>query len=126
MSETTPLKVTVPPGKIGLSFLLVSGERKDNMLFDPKDTVDAVRKSVFDDWPKEWPADARPPTPANLQILYRGRFFDVNSTLESNKLPVGDMTVVHLVVKAAVAAEEAEKPKEVDDGNSACRCCIIS
>ncbi|KAJ3052307.1 hypothetical protein HK097_006560, partial [Rhizophlyctis rosea] len=41
----------IPSGQVNLRLLLVSGKKSDVLVL-PSDTVEAVRKKVFDSWPK--------------------------------------------------------------------------
>ncbi|KAJ3070085.1 hypothetical protein HK102_006763, partial [Quaeritorhiza haematococci] len=87
----------VPDDKVNLRFLLVSGKKTD-MMFGGGDSIEVVRKRIFESWPREWSEEA-PESPAALRVLYRGGFLEVSSTLEGNKIPLGQTTVVHLLIK---------------------------
>jgi len=112
----------VPNDQIALNFLLVSGKRKEGWLFNPILSVEQVLKIVTDNWPSEFKdansSDA--PNPAHLKILHRGRFLDPLTTLDGNKIPKGDATTVHLVVRASKEGEQSKS----EEPNSKC-CCII-
>ncbi|KAI9015971.1 ubiquitin-related domain-containing protein [Hyaloraphidium curvatum] len=124
-----PLNVidAVPPEKINLRLLLVSG-RKTDMLAGPQESVEAVRRRVFDSWPPEW-ADERPKSLQAVRILYRGRFLEGGNTLESQKIPAGQTTVIHIVLKqfdSAEAEASPEKPaKAAAAAEPSSRCCTI-
>ncbi|CAG8739436.1 14625_t:CDS:2, partial [Acaulospora morrowiae] len=44
-------------------------------------------------------AEEAPAAVSCLKIVYRGRLLDDDTTLESNKIPRGQSTVVHLAIK---------------------------
>ncbi|CAG8779999.1 3146_t:CDS:2, partial [Acaulospora morrowiae] len=44
-------------------------------------------------------AEEAPAAVSCLKIVYRGRLLDDDTTLESNKIPCGQSTVVHLAIK---------------------------
>ncbi|KAJ3277468.1 Ubiquitin-like protein 3, partial [Borealophlyctis nickersoniae] len=100
---TVVINDKIPEDKVNLRLLLVSGKRTDVMV-SPSDTVDAVRKRAFEIWPREW-AEEAPEAPANLRILYHGRILDNATTIEANKIPAGQTTVVHALIKAGVQLE---------------------
>ncbi|CAJ0839961.1 10422_t:CDS:2 [Entrophospora sp. SA101] len=89
--------------KVSLTLLLVSGKRH-TFSFDPNDTILTVKQKVFSNWPKEW-ADETPSSISSLKIVYRGRFLEDISTLESNKILRGQPTIAHLTFKNILASD---------------------
>jgi len=100
--------------KVNLRLLLVNGKKTD-ILCDPTETIESIRKRIFENWPKEW-AEEAPSAESYLRVLHRGRFLELSSTLEGNKIPKGETTTVHLLIKEGVPAEEP---------GDKCKCCII-
>lgn len=49
-TAATPV-AAIPADKVQLTLLLVSGKRQ-TFLFDPKDTIEAVKTNVLANWPK--------------------------------------------------------------------------
>ncbi|KAF9160600.1 Ubiquitin-like protein 3 [Actinomortierella ambigua] len=98
MSQHTPQASTTDPSVVTITFLLVSG-KKTSLGFKSTDTIEDVKRHVFEDWPKDW-VDEMPSSPQSLKILYLGKFLADDSTLESNKIPQGSTTIVHLTIKA--------------------------
>ncbi|KAJ3284714.1 hypothetical protein HDU76_008251, partial [Blyttiomyces sp. JEL0837] len=93
----------VPEDKVNLRLLLVSGKKSD-LLVNPSDTIDTVKQKIVDTWPKEWSEEV-PEGPGSLRILHRGKFLEGASTVDGNKLPVGQTTTVHLLIKNGAQAE---------------------
>jgi hypothetical protein len=99
--EPEPAHPEVPQASV--TFLLVSGRRR-NMLFEPETTIGRVKELVWNTWPagmhlpplpstpsatlnelplsylSDW-QDERPPAPAYLRILFRGRVLQDDDTL---------------------------------------------
>nr|CAG8598680.1 15683_t:CDS:2 [Entrophospora candida] len=94
LSETKKLE---SDDKVSLTLLLVSGKRH-TFSCDPNDTTLAVKTEVFNNWPKEW-EDETPVSVSNLKIVYRGRFLEDTSTLESNQILRGQQVIAHLTIK---------------------------
>ncbi|KAI8921768.1 hypothetical protein BC831DRAFT_404885 [Entophlyctis helioformis] len=92
----------IPAGSVRLKLLLVSGKTSE-LVVDGTATIDAVCRSIFDAWPKEWEGETVPLAPENLKILLRGRFLERPSTLASNGVAIGETTVVHVLIKNDVA-----------------------
>ncbi|KXS12559.1 hypothetical protein M427DRAFT_101289, partial [Gonapodya prolifera JEL478] len=87
--------------QINLRFLLVSGKKTD-MFYGPSDSIDTVRNKIYQNWPGAWEAE-KPANVGQIRILFRGKFLEqFQSTLESHKIPVGQTTTVHLVIRATV------------------------
>ncbi|KAI9137074.1 ubiquitin-2 like Rad60 SUMO-like-domain-containing protein [Paraphysoderma sedebokerense] len=124
--QTTPEPTSISPNeaipadKVVLTFLLVSGKKKEGWVFNPSQTIGDIVKNVWEWWPKEWQDEQKPTAFESLKMLHRGRFLEADTTLEANKIPTGEVTTVHLVVRQKV--ESAGKDK---DSSSKC-CCIIS
>ncbi|KXS13810.1 hypothetical protein M427DRAFT_58059 [Gonapodya prolifera JEL478] len=121
----------VPSDQINLRFLLVSGKKTD-MFCGPTETIDAVRNKIYQNWPGAWEAE-KPANVGQIRILFRGKFLEqFQSTLESHKIPVGQTTTVHLVIRTTVdpqpeAAESEPKaapPSHPPEAQSS-RCCVI-
>ncbi|TPX33975.1 hypothetical protein SmJEL517_g03196 [Synchytrium microbalum] len=126
-SSTTPITHPAPNKvdneTIKITLLLVSGKRSD-LVVSPSDTVEAIKRRIFENWPKEW-SEELPESPAQLRLLLRGKFLEPNSTMEGNKIPTGQTTTVHLIIKSAASSEgTAEKAKNLDHAGS-CRCTIM-
>jgi len=95
-----------------------------DILLNPSDNILSAKKQMFESWPKEW-TDEVPTSIENIKILYLGKYLEDNSTLEDNKIPVGQTTTVHLIVKLTKKElDEKDKQEEKSSENSAC-CCII-
>ncbi|TPX40004.1 hypothetical protein SeMB42_g06167 [Synchytrium endobioticum] len=109
--------------QVGLRLLLVSGKKHD-VLADPTETVDAVRRRVYENWPKDW-SEETPESSSQLRLLLRGKFLELNSTMEGNKIPTGQTTTVHLIIKAGSSTDNtAEKSKRLEE-TTRCRCSLM-
>ncbi|KAG0225443.1 hypothetical protein BGW42_004434 [Actinomortierella wolfii] len=95
MSQHTPQASTTDPMVVTITFLLVSG-KKTSLGFKSTDTIEDVKRRVFEEWPKgrsffmppttptitqDW-AEEMPSSPQSLKILYLGKFLADDSTLE--------------------------------------------
>jgi hypothetical protein len=93
-----------------LTFLLVSGRRR-NMNFEPATTIGRVKELVWNTWPADW-QDERPPAPAYLRILFRGRVLQDDDTLTGLAVPTftppeaAVPTIVHLSIRPVPPPEE--------------------
>ncbi|KAI8811576.1 ubiquitin-2 like Rad60 SUMO-like-domain-containing protein [Cladochytrium replicatum] len=115
----------VPDGHVILRLLLVSGSKSDIALL-PTDTVKDAQMKIFEAWPREWSKEI-PDSPSNLRLLLQGKFLEERTTLEGNKIPVGQVTTVHLLVKNGQTSAESggEKPEQPAQGVGRCRCCSL-
>ncbi|KAI8807423.1 ubiquitin-2 like Rad60 SUMO-like-domain-containing protein [Cladochytrium replicatum] len=115
----------VPDGHVVLRLLLVSGSKSDIALL-PTDTVKVAQRKIFEAWPREWSKEI-PDSSSSLRLLLQGKFLEEKSTLEGNKIPVGQITTVHLLVKNGHTSAESggEKPEQSAQGGVRCRCCSL-
>ncbi len=51
VSASVIVNETVPETRVNLRFLLVTGKKTD-MLVDPKNTIETVKKAIYEVWPK--------------------------------------------------------------------------
>ncbi|KAJ3028488.1 UNVERIFIED_CONTAM: hypothetical protein HDU68_001556 [Siphonaria sp. JEL0065] len=98
----------VPDDKVCVRLLLISGLKTD-LLFVQTDSIEAVKIRIFNAWPSDWTGE-QPETVANLRVLLRGKFLEPSSTLADAKIPVGQTTTCHLLVKNGAPAPEAASP----------------
>ncbi|KAI9335338.1 ubiquitin-2 like Rad60 SUMO-like-domain-containing protein, partial [Obelidium mucronatum] len=87
----------VPEDQVCVRLLLISGLKTD-LLFNPTDSIETVKRRIFDAWPSDWTGET-PETVANLRILLRGKFLEPATTLSDAKFPLGQTTTCHLLVK---------------------------
>ncbi|KAG4085538.1 hypothetical protein H8356DRAFT_1739845 [Neocallimastix lanati (nom. inval.)] len=114
----------VPSDKVNVRLLRPNGTRTD-VLLESSDTILNLKQQILDTWPKEW-TDEVPTTINNIKILHYGKYLEDESTLEANKLPVGQTTIVHLIIKfSKKELDEKDKEDDVKPANASC-CCIIS
>ncbi|EGF76418.1 hypothetical protein BATDEDRAFT_92735 [Batrachochytrium dendrobatidis JAM81] len=90
--------LSIPSDKVNLRLLLVSGKKSD-LLVSGSDTIESVCIKIANSWPADWATETPPISPSCVKVLLRGRFLEWNSTVESNSIPMGDTTVVHILVK---------------------------
>ncbi|ORZ33635.1 hypothetical protein BCR44DRAFT_55466 [Catenaria anguillulae PL171] len=115
------------PGKVGITLLFVNSQRKEGLFFEPTDTVESVAKHTIANWPTDVTVE-KPEIPAQVRLLHRGRFLEGPGALAADhKLPVGEVTIVHIVIKAREVVEERspDAPKPKADEPSSSKCCII-
>ncbi|KAI8379753.1 ubiquitin-related domain-containing protein [Radiomyces spectabilis] len=111
----------IAPDKTRIALLLVSGDRH-TFEFSLDDTVSGAKTYIFQHWPSGW-SDKAPDSPDNLELVYLGKFLENPSTLGSNRLPGGQATIVHLVIR-----QHHKQPTDdaVDSDNiPRCKCCTI-
>ncbi|KAJ1565115.1 hypothetical protein HK405_013126 [Cladochytrium tenue] len=121
----------VPADKVNLRLLLVSGKKAD-VLVAPTDRVETVKEKIFGDWPKDW-TDEIPTGPTSLRILLRGRFLEDGTTVGDARIPAGQTTIVHLLVRpdaGATGGSASNLNKNAGTGgaaddNTGGRCCAI-
>lgn len=139
MSNTSPSSQslvvidTVPATKMNLRLLMVSGLKSD-LLVNPSDTVAGVKQQILDSWPRGW-SEEIPRGPANLRLLLRGKFLEDASTINDAKIPLGQTTIVHLLIRSDEAlsssqqtsqARKRESTSAVDNSESqGCRCSLM-
>ncbi|KAI8621668.1 ubiquitin-2 like Rad60 SUMO-like-domain-containing protein, partial [Chytriomyces sp. MP71] len=87
----------VPEDQVCVRLLLVSGLKTD-LLLAPKDSVEDLKNRIFNNWPSDWTGE-RPETPANLRVLLRGKFLEPILTMGDAKIPIGQTTTCHLLIK---------------------------
>ncbi|KAI8618483.1 hypothetical protein BC830DRAFT_1108527 [Chytriomyces sp. MP71] len=119
----------VPEDQVCVRLLLVSGLKTD-LLLAPKDSVEDLKNRIFNNWPCDWTGE-RPDSPANLRVLLRGKFLEPTLTLADAKIPVGQTTTCHLLIKngaldSPAAGTPGTAPKEEPGvGGEGCRCSIL-
>ncbi|ORX81197.1 hypothetical protein BCR32DRAFT_203962 [Anaeromyces robustus] len=87
----------VPSDKVNLRLLRVNGNKSD-ILVNASDTIATVKQQILESWPKEW-SDEVPTTIENIKLLHYGKYLEDNTTLETNKIPEGQTTIVHIIIK---------------------------
>jgi len=112
----------VPSDKVNLRLLRVNGNRSD-VLVNAKDTFATVKQQIFNSWPKGW-TDEVPEAADNIKLLHFGKYLEDDTTVESHKIPEGQTTTVHILIKRA-NKELDEKDKDEAKETTSC-CCIIS
>jgi len=120
--DGTHLIDDVPSDKVNLRLLRVNGSRSD-ILVNAKDTIDTVKQQIFDSWPKGW-TDEVPTSKDNIKLLHYGKYLEDDSTIESHKMPEGQTTTVHLLIKFT-KKELNEKDKEEGGAKETTACCCI-
>ncbi|XP_013387431.1 ubiquitin-like protein 3 [Lingula anatina] len=117
--------MSVPSDKISLKLILVSGKTNE-FLFTPNSSAAEITQYVYDNWPQGWADEQLPPTNI-LRLIYQGRFLHGNVTLGALQLPVGKMTVMHLVAREHLPEPNNQgQIKKDKGGESACsNCCTI-
>ncbi|ORX51852.1 hypothetical protein BCR36DRAFT_369760 [Piromyces finnis] len=111
----------VPSDKVNIRLLRINGNKSD-ILVNSKDTIETVKKHILESWPKGW-TDEVPTAIENIKLLHYGKYLDDNTTVEDNKIPEGQTTIVHIIIK--FTKKEDEKEKDETKEASSC-CCIIS
>ncbi|KAK0549335.1 hypothetical protein OC846_004116 [Tilletia horrida] len=87
---------------IGLDVLLVTGQRQ-TWIFDPDATVCDVKTHIASHWPKDWPEVPQSATD-HMRLLHLGFFWENDdATLRDLNLPPRRTTVIHLVIRPALA-----------------------
>nr|CAB3267465.1 ubiquitin-like protein 3 [Phallusia mammillata] len=126
---------SVPPGnntpvikkdKIALKLLRVSGQYQ-TFYFNPSDSASDIARHVFENWPAEWTEDTATSHDV-LRLIYQGRFLHGNATLGALKIPVGKMTVMHLVCRETLPephSQEQRSREKSREGRCQLCCCIL-
>lgn len=117
----------IPPDKINLKLILVSGKTKE-FLFSPSDSASDIARHVYEHWPEEW--EAENVTRAEvLRLIYQGRFLHGNVTLGALALPLGRTTVMHLIPRDSLPEPhqqgDRKKRKEQNTGCCSASCSIL-
>ena len=113
----------IPPEKINLKLILVSGRTKE-YLFNPNDSAGDIAQFVFDHWPPDW-ADESVGRPEILRLIYQGRFLHGNVTLGALQLPTGKTSVMHLVPRENLPEPNSQGLRKRDKIAGESRCCCI-
>lgn len=118
----------IPPDKINLRLILVSGKTRD-FLFDPHDSASDIAQHVFNNWPRDW-SDESVPKAEILRLIYQGRFLHGNVTLSALCLPLGRTCVMHLVQRdnlpdSGNSQDSRLKSKERSTGCCASASCSV-
>lgn len=109
-SSSSPVAPAESVPQASVTFLLVSGRRR-SMNFEPETTIGRVKELVWNTWPSDW-QDERPPAPAYLRILFRGRMLQDSDTLTGLAIPTStsseaaNPTIMHLSVRPIPSPEE--------------------
>lgn len=78
--------------------LIPASARTQEFQFPPSTSAAEVCQYVFDNWPSDWEED-RVAVASLLKLIYHGRFLHGSVTLNALSLPVGKVTVMHLVTR---------------------------
>lgn len=123
-SGLPPRKSDANKDKIRLKLILASGKTHE-FYFTSETTASEISKHVYENWPEHW--DERPSSHQILRLIFQGRFLHGNLSLGALKVPVGKLTVMHLVPRERLpeppSQGEVEREKTSEGG---CRnCCTI-
>jgi len=124
MNVTTRNLVRIPPDKINLRLILVSGKTKD-FLFDPNYSASEIAQYVFDHWPQDWTEEAVPRAEI-LRLIYQGRFLHGNVTLAALSLPTGRTCVMHLVQREHLPDSGGSQESRLKSKERSTGCCSMS
>jgi len=124
MNVTTRNLVRIPPDKINLRLILVSGKTKD-FLFDPNYSASEIAQYVFDHWPQDWTEEAVPRAEI-LRLIYQGRFLHGNVTLAALSLPAGRTCVMHLVQREHLPDSGGSQDSRLKSKERSTGCCSMS
>jgi len=113
----------IPPEKINLKLILVSGRTKE-YLFSPSESAGDIAQFVFDHWPPDW-VDESVSRPEILRLIYQGRFLHGNVTLGALQLPTGKTSVMHLVPRENLPEPNSQGLRKRDKIGGESRCCCI-
>ena len=113
----------IPPEKINLKLILVSGRTKE-YLFSPNESAGDIAQFVFDHWPPDW-QDESVSRPEILRLIYQGRFLHGNVTLGALQLPTGKTSVMHLVPRENLPEPNSQGLRKRDKIAGESRCCSI-
>ncbi|CAE6417830.1 unnamed protein product [Rhizoctonia solani] len=97
-----PAAPATEPSDIPITFLLISGERKQ-MHFAPSMTIGRAKETFWSAWTPE-NSETKPPSSSFLRVLHMGKVLSDEQTLEDAKFPnmsaspVGG-TIVHVSVR---------------------------
>jgi len=73
---------------------------------------------------REWPAGGVPaPSLAELRVIHQGRFLQDDKCLKDYKVPDGETTAMHLIIKKQ-DTKAADAPSGADDKTPKCNCVI--
>lgn len=116
-ADSSPSQPATRPDKrasaasIVLETLLVGGQRK-TWRFEPQSSIATVRQHIWSHWPQEWP-QPRPQSDSLLRVLHLGHILDDPTlTLASRGMPIGSITVVHLIIRSGLSPDTLKTQQE--------------
>ncbi|XP_048837626.1 ubiquitin-like protein 3 isoform X1 [Brienomyrus brachyistius] len=116
------MTTTNPADTITLKLILVSGKTKE-FPFSPSNSAADIAKHVYNHWPMDW-EEEQVSSPNILRLIYQGRFLHGNVTLGALKLPLGKITVMHLVARETLPEPNSQGQRNREKTRES-NCCVI-
>eukprot|EP00321_Phaeocystis_globosa_P001612 CAMPEP_0118817358 /NCGR_PEP_ID=MMETSP1162-20130426/5374_1 /TAXON_ID=33656 /ORGANISM="Phaeocystis Sp, Strain CCMP2710" /LENGTH=106 /DNA_ID=CAMNT_0006747457 /DNA_START=68 /DNA_END=388 /DNA_ORIENTATION=+ len=89
-----------------------------NLTVDSSLTVTQVKEKARSEWP-----DANTVPTGALRMIHSGKFLPDDKTLKDCRIPEGETTAMHLILKSA-DAKTSDAPSASDDKTPKCNCVI--